>query len=544
MTRVFALGVALLALSSNTFAATNACRVLSHQVIAASSIGLPTKGARIRSARLVQAAHTSTGGYCKVLGEIESIDPKADPIRFEVNLPEIWNHKAVQFGGGAFDGYLHQSDGRGQTVVADRSKPTPLARGYATFGSDSGHHHRYLFLPDEFNALNARFGLNDEERRNFASEQLKKTHDVAVALMKLRYGSGPKRTYFVGGSTGGREAMIVVDRWPGDYDGVLAAYAAWNQIESDLQFIRIAQAIYKKAPDGSEGWMSRDKTRLLHDAVLNACDTQDGLKDGIVSDTSGCHFDAATLKCSDGRDHKGCLSTAQEANVSMWVKRSTSTFAVKNGMTFEPGFNMLRGASLEGTQGISRHRIFIPVLNSFCYLVGDGVLKFFLTKDEHFDTLAFDAVSGRKNDGRSWVSAIRQQSDEDDATLADLTPFASHGGKLLLVHGAADSIIPTEASVLLYHRIVEAMGQAAADKFLRLYLVPGYGHGHGIFDTGIDTVGVLDAWADGGTAPATMIAMDNNKKSPRTRPLCAYPAWPKYTGTDPNSAVSFVCVEP
>lgn len=518
------------------FADSNACSALRHHTIDASEIALPTHGAVMRSAHLER---TPEGGFCKVLGEIRSVDPTADPIRFEVNLPESWNHKAVQFGGGAFDGYLKQSNGLGYTIVGDHRGPTPLARGYATFGSDSGHHHHYIFLPDILNALNARFGLNDEERRNFASEGLKKTHDVAVSLMRARYGAAPARMYFVGGSTGGREAMMVVDRWPADYDGVLAAYAAWNQIESDLQFIRISQAIYSKRPDGESGRLPPAKTRLLYNAVLNACDAQDGLKDGIISNPAGCQFSDAALDCADGKDHKGCLSNAQQRTVSETFLPVASAFLVQNGLNFEPGFNTLRGTDLTDNMGLFRHAFHppIPILNSFYYIVGDGVLRFFLTKDAHFNALTFDTKTGGK-----WLPEIQRQSVEDDASLADLSAFQSRGGKLLLVHGTADSTIPTNASVLLYKRIRDAMGQERADSFLRLYLIPGYGHGHGVFNAGFDTVGVLDAWADKNVAPVNLVVSDQNKAAARTRPLCAWPAWPKYNGGDANSATSFVCV--
>ncbi len=497
------------------------CAALKRASVDAGAIGLPTHGALVNSVKQVMRKGDS---FCKVRGQIRPVDVKADPIRFEVNLPERWNEKAVQFGGGAFDGYLHESDGLGATVVGEKSKPAPLAQGYATFGSDSGHHHRYILLPDALNAVSAKFALNEEQRKNFASDGLKKTHDVAVALMKARYGKAPRRMYFVGGSTGGREAMMVVDRWPADYDGVMAAYAAWNQIESDLQFIRVSQAMYSK-----DGWLPAVKTKLLRDAVMSACDAEDGLKDGIISDPAGCHFEAASLRCKDGGDHKGCLSDGQEATVAAFVTPTVSDFQVENGMQFEPGFNMTRGADLVGNMGALHHAFHPPIvlLNSFYYVVGDGVLRFFLTKDAHFNALTFD---WKKGGGR--VPGILEQSREDDASLADLTPFEQHGGKLLLVHGTADATIPTEASVLLYKRIVEAMGQAKADEFLRLYLIPGFGHGRGVFDAGFDTVGVLDAWADQGTAPAGLKVVDQNKGANRVMPLCAWPAWPKYVDGD------------
>lgn len=525
-------------LAARPILAADVCASLKHHKVSQADVALPTRGATVLKAHHVAG---SEGGFCRLLGEIRSVDPRADPIRFEVNLPETWNHKAVQFGGGAFDGYLQESNGLRATVVGDKRQPTPLARGYATFGSDSGHHHHYLLLPDIVNALSARFALNDEQRKNFASESLKKTHDVAVALMKARYAAGPSRMYFVGGSTGGREAMMVVDRWPTDYDGVLAAYAAWNQIESDLQFIRVSQAMYAKSPNGQSGWLPPSRTKLLRDAVMNACDAQDGLKDGIISNPAGCHFDVTTLRCQEGKADKGCLSDAQEKTIAAFTTPQVSDFKVVSGLNFEPGYNTLRGADLVGSMGLFRHafRPSIPLLNSFYYLVGDGVLRFFLTRDEHFDTLAFDVKTGGL--GGKWVPGILQQSAEDDAGLADLNPFERHGGKLLLVHGTADATIPTDASVLLYHRIVEAMGQARADGFLRLYLIPGYGHGSGVFDAGFDTVGVLDAWADRQQPPGNLVAADQNKNAVRTRPLCAWPTWPRYLGGDANAAASFTC---
>lgn len=256
-----------------------ACSALRGRTIAAIEIGLPTRGVVVSSAKVERGAG---GGFCVVKGQVHSVDVAAMPIRFEVDLPEKWNGRAVQFGGGAFNGYMPAV--REETMFGDKRAPTPLARGYATFGSDSGHHHHYLLLPHRYNALKADFAMNDEQRKNFASDGLKKTHDVAIALMKLRYGSAPKRMYSVGGSTGGREAMKLVDRFPNDYDGVLAAYAAWNQIESDLQFIRVSQAQYSPG-----GWLASSKTKLLRNAVMQACDAADGLVDGMVSDPAHCN---------------------------------------------------------------------------------------------------------------------------------------------------------------------------------------------------------------------------------------------------------------
>ncbi len=182
------------------------------------------------------------------------------------------------------------------------------------------------------------------------------------------------------------------------------------------------------------------------------------------------------------------------------------------------------------------------LLNSFYYLVADGVLRYFLIKDPHFNALGFDPSTGIAN-GTSWVKGIQQQSEEDDSSDADITPFTQHGGKLLLVHGTADTTIPTGASVLLYQRIAAAMApRTPADSFMRLYLIPGFGHGRGVFNAGLNAIGTLDAWADRQQAPAGLVATDAH--TGRTRPLCAWPTWPRYTAGDPNSSSSFTCTPP
>ena len=474
----------VLCFATSLHAAVHTCSDLSHLVVPVAEITLPTRGGMVDSVHHVKGAG---GGYCRVLGRITSIDRAAEPIRFEVNLPETWNGKALQFGGGGFDGYLKQSDGRGSTVVGDKGQPTPLERGYATFGSDSGHHKHYLLLPDMANLVNPDFGLNDEERNNFASDSLKKTHDVALSLMHARYDAAPRRMFFIGGSTGGREAMKVVDRWPNDYDGVMAAYASWNQIEMDLQFIRVSQAMYARGKNGQSGWLPPSKTKMLRDAVLDACDAQDGLRDRIVSNPAGCSFDPSTLRCQDGKDHKGCLSEGQERTVLAFSSPQVSPFTVENGMHYEPGYNVLRGSDLVGNMGWFAHPFHpaIPLLNSFYYVIGDGVVRTFFgsgPQASRVDLFQIDTkVAGDPTHLPAQVlPRVQEQSVEDDASLADLSPFERHGGKLLLVHGVTDSTIPTDASVLLYERIVEAMGRERTEAFVQLYLIPGFGHGRGV----------------------------------------------------------------
>jgi hypothetical protein len=265
------------------------------------------------------------------------------------------------------------------------------------------------------------------------------------------------------------------------------------------------------------------------------------VNDRIISDPDTCNFDPIRLRCPDGKDHKKCFSDGQERTLQAFAQDQISQFKVANGVDSEPGYNILRGADLTGSMGLVAHPFYPPnaLLNSFYYRVGDAVLRYFLTKDMHFDSLKFNTYTGG-----AWQAGIIQQSEEEDSSLADLTPFERHGGKLLIVHGTADPIIPANSSVFLYQRIVEVMGQNRVDGFVHFYLIPGYAHARGVFKAGFDTVGVLDAWADQGIAPAKLVVSDQNKHANRARPMCEWPTWPKYVGGDANLAASFVCTSP
>ncbi len=509
--------------------AADPCRQLRRFKLPADRIGLPTTGAVITSA---EPRHEQGTPFCRILGRIHPVDPAADDIRFQLNLPVDWNGKALQFGGGTFDGYLAIANGRGRTAVGLKSQASPLARGYATFGSDSGHHRSYFPLPDAMNTLSAKFARNPEMQRNFAGDALKKVHDVVVAAITQRYNRAPSRMYFIGASTGGREALRVAQRFPSDYDGVLAAYAAWDQVELDLQFIRTAKALY-----ASGGFLGHAQTHLIARAVQQSCDAQDGLRDGIISNPSACHVDAARLRCHDGARHHGCLSDAQFHTLMTFASPQRTAMPLSNGVESIPGYNVLAGADLTYAVGVLHFPLPDPllILNSFGYVIGDDVTRNFFSVGHRFDSLTLDTTTGG-----SFRAQLIRQAGEIDSTDANLRPFLAHGGKLILVHGTIDTVVPTESSVDYYRRLQSTLGAGTTADFARLYLVPGLGHGFGKFNAGFDTIGVLDAWADRGIAPAGLVVTD--KHGGRTRPLCAWPAWPRYNGSgDVNAASSFSC---
>lgn len=202
------------------------CPQLKGVRVPATRIGLPTSGAVVTSATLIPAS-TLLPEYCKVEGRIEPQDPRVPTINFEIDLPSAWNQKLVMLGGGGYDGEIPATAGNVPAGPADR--PVPLARGYAVIGSDSGHQASEPGLPG---LMAASFALNAESLQNYAGDAIKKSHDVAVYLIQARYPairlahgpSGPQRAYFVGGSTGGREALVAVLRWPQDWDGAISLY--------------------------------------------------------------------------------------------------------------------------------------------------------------------------------------------------------------------------------------------------------------------------------------------------------------------------------
>lgn len=199
--------------------AQQACSALSTMSITATSIGLPTSGAIVQTTTLVaaNAPGNTDGEYCAVTGIVFPATAGAPTMEFQVNLPTTWNQKALQMGGGGYDGYL--VTGLGPNDQESNGLPTPLARGYATLGGDGGH---------KGEIFDGTFALNAEALSNYGQQSVKKVHDVAVAIISQRYGSKPRRFYFIGGSQGGHEAFDAAARYGVDYDGVIANYPAYN----------------------------------------------------------------------------------------------------------------------------------------------------------------------------------------------------------------------------------------------------------------------------------------------------------------------------
>lgn len=508
------------------------CVALGGMKIPAASIGLPTNGATVVSASFVPGTESgnSNGEFCKVLGAIHAVDPTAPDIKFEVNLPSRWNSRILQMGGGGFDGTLVTGLGGASNQMP--TAPTPLSSGYVTVGSDSGH--------ETAGGFDGRFALNTESLANFGRLQIKKTHDVAAALIKARYGSLPTHSYFIGGSQGGHEALMAALFYPADYDGIVAHFPAYDLTLMHMAAQHRASVLFRSA----EAWISPEKMKTLADTVYAACDSLDGVTDGIISNVKGCNrvmtMDTlrARLRCEDGRDGGNtCLSDAQLATVETFNSPFSLGFPTSAGLSVFPKLAILDGATFLNALGRSPTPSKWPTnQDATQYQEAAGTVRYVITQDLTADPLTFDSSK--------WATRIAEVSETWDANSVDLSQFMSKGGKMILTVGSIDHTISPYNTVNYYERLVGRFGQAAADAFVRFYRIPGFAHGNGLFNAKFDSLGALDAWVDGGRAPATLEAVDiNPENNQRRRPMCVYPAWPRYNGTGAiNAASSFSCV--
>ncbi|MFF3484513.1 tannase/feruloyl esterase family alpha/beta hydrolase [Streptomyces sp. NPDC002701] len=509
------------------------CAGLARMEIPASVMSLPTRGGRVTSAAVrTSVVSGETVTYCQVDAALSPVDPAAPEVRMRVDLPYDWNRKAMMFGGGGYSGTV--PDLTANVPFGPTDRPAPLARRYATFASDSGHQQSPTAPP----SLDGSFGLNDEALHNFAAgDALKKTHDASLFLIRHAYGTKPAKVYFAGGSTGGREALVVAQRWPEAFDGVISAYPAWNNLSEVLYLGHLTQVLSR--PGAFPG---PDKQTLLYDSVIKACDHRDGIRDKVISNPRGCRFDPHVLRCPTGADDgPSCLSDAQIRSVTAMSTPFRWPYRIASGETGYPGFPFLSGADMRtpflgfGTTAPAHP---MPVTSGYGMQYWDQWVKYFLTRDPHHNSLDVDPRRPGK-----WLGRISHLSTVQDRNDADLRPFARAGGKLILLHGAADELVSHRSTSDYYERVRDVLGPRSTHAFMRYYVLPGANHanvGAPAFAGTSDSLTALERWAEKGQPPTRPVMTDALHE--RTRPLCTYPAWPRYRTGDPDSAASFTCV--
>ncbi len=532
------------------------CIALKGLVIPSSAIGLPTSGATVTDTTVVPPAGAGVaalGEYCRILGEIAPVDPKAPNIRFQVNLPAAWNGKALMFGGGGYNGII--ATGLGNVPAGPADKAIPLGRGYATFGSDSGH------LAGPATSRDGSFAANDEALRNFSADALKKTRDAAMIVIQHRYAKTPQRSYFAGGSTGGREALLAVGNWPRDFDGAIVLYPAWNAVALNLHLGSMTREMAKPG-----AYMNRDKRKALLDASLEACDALDGVADGIIANVRACEasFDPARallrgkpLRCTGGADTgNDCLSDAQITGMRVMERPLVLDYKLASGENGYPGFTtwgtdfgVPNSSPLQPTvvtlalgtlaPASPMPPVKLPDSPPYASTFWEQWVKYAVTRDPGYDALSLDPAAPGK-----WQSRIVELTAMQEVTRTDFGAFKSRGGKILMAHGMHDALVSPRATRQLMERLRRSMGETELAGMLRYYEIPSYGHAISTtFNAAWDSLTTLENWVERGITPPPQVMADTAGVPVRTRPLCEWPTWPKYRGSgEVNAAASFECV--
>ena len=428
---------------------------------------------------------------CKV--SVTARPTKDSDIRMELWIPEgsAWNGKFVQVGNGGFAGSIPRASFMG-----------PVKAGYAVSGTDDGHQDNV--------GTNASWALGHPEKLvDFGWRALKETTDASKAILAAKIGK-PSRSYFYGCSDGGREALMEAQRYPTDFDGIIAGAPA-NYMSQLFGLSAMQQQLMTK-PGGYLGAAQRE---LLQKASLAQCGG-----DVMIRDPMSCHFDPGKLACKAGQ-LGSCLTVPQVATAKALYEGRKDARGKVVFPGYSPGAEALRGswdAWITGPTPETNQRAAGPSFSS-------NAFKYFGFDDANFDYLKMD-MGGQYEGARKKMAAIIDSPDPN------LSSFKKHGGKLIQFHGWNDSAIPPRSSVLYYEDVRRTMGDTSS--FYRLYLIPGMLHcGNGVGPSNVDWVAELDGWVGGKPAPGELIAKSGPGQAPggpSSQVLCPFPGVAKKTG--------------
>ena len=471
------------------------------------------------SGRDLSAFYKTLPAFCRVVAEAK---PTADSdIRLEVWMPASgWNGKLQGIGNGGFAGLIDYD----QLGVA-------VSHGYAATATDTGH---------SGSPIDAAWALGHPEKViDFGHRGIHEMTRIAKEMVHTYYGKAPQHSYFAGCSDGGREALMEAQRYPTDYDGILAGAPAnyWTAL------LTLAADDTLALTHDQASFIPQAKIPTIAAAVNAACDQNDSVRDGVLNDPRQCHFEPATIQCK-GEDSANCLTAAQVGT----LKELYAGPHDAKGHEIFPGY--LPGAE-DGPGGWGVWITGPAPGKSLMSFFANGYFANFVYQNSAWDLQTFSVDAGLKTAKEKTAGAL-------DAVDADLKPFKTSGGKLILYHGWNDPAIPAVNTVNYYESVVSKMGQRDADSFVRLYMVPGMQHCEG--GPGADAFGqvgelvfedpshsvdaALEQWVEHGTAPGTILASKKNEQhqATMTRPLCPYPQIATYNGKgDPNESSNFSC---
>lgn len=465
------------------------------------------------TAAAVVAATDKAPAYCRVDGHVVLPD---NQVNFRLGLPDGWNGKFYFSGVGGLGGRIGSLD-------------KGLARGYASASTDTGH-----------TADDASWGSNRAKEIDYGHRGTHVTAVASKAIAAAFYSKPVQHSYFEGCSNGGRQAFMEVQRYPNDFDGIIGGHPATG---TPMQAGRAV--VYQHMLASPDNLLTAATIELVSKATLAACDEQDGLKDGLISNPPACSFDVAALTCKSG-DAADCLTPGQVTT----VKKIYGGVKMKDGKTFAYGFPV----GHEG--GATGWRAWISGTNP-PLTKADGTLAYgpdrqpsgYGLMESNFRFLAVDDDDPNYNwkvfDIDRDLPRLKTMTDILSPLDPDLRPYKKHGGKLIAYHGWSDPGISAAGTAAYFEQMTKIVGgQRQADDFARLFMVPGMHHcGGGPGPNSFDMLPALEAWVEKGIAPQHIIASRTTEgKVERTRPLCPHPQVATYKGNGSiDEAASFVC---
>ncbi len=534
--------------------------------IGVSAIGEPVGSVRLYTPRWVEATE-ATPAYAVVEGSIFPVDPNGWPINFRVLLPASWSHRSMQAGGGGMNG----------SITVREGKNPMINKGFVMYGSDSGHQggmggRGTVLATGPAGAKPDDWALNDEAIRNLGYMQMKKTHDAAMVIIERIYGERPRFNYYIGGSQGGREGLMVAQRYPADYNGIISdvPIVSFSTLMLAPELIRIQEKPLVN-------WVTPAKVNTIRAEFLRQCDKLDGLSDGIINNymASRTIFDVtdgtgpadpwAALREPGKKDPQPEDKSTSARLTNEQIKTLEFVYSpykfpspLANGVksfgmwlpTTDPeSFGTITSTRYKGQEGAPENA---QVHSSLGTLGVTG----FLMKDPSANPLDYaegPAMNERRKQISEWL----------DATNPDLSAFYKHGGKIILTVGTQDFIASSGAQLDYYQSLINKIGQKKLDKFARLYVVPQGGHGlsgrsykmNGDGETvevknipapnSNDKMDLIISWVEEGSAPSKTLVVSSEGRigvNPEGKGylLCTYPNYPKYTGGPQDQVSSYI----
>lgn len=517
--------------------------------------------ATLESAGRLTNAGQPVGEHCRVTGQMNermsAVDGQAYAIGFEMRLPRDWNGRFLYQGNGGTDGNVVTADG-GLSIGSGGLLLNGLQRGFAIISSDAGH----------TSIQNPLFGIDPQARLDYGYAAVGSLTPMAKALIRATYAKGPDRSYIAGTSNGGRHALVAASRYADDYDGVLAnapginlPKASMSNLSQVKRWDTVATTRVVNGLPDFESALPAAERLLIANAILARCDVLDGVVDGLVQDIEGCRsaFDLArdVPTCSGERDGT-CLSAAQKPVVAAAFSpaRLVSGEVFYPGFPFDPGLSAGGWADWKFRNSVRTARN--PVSVGFIFSTPPSTDLAMATDASR--TAAFALAFDLNAEAPKLFATNATYTESSFSFMTPPNPtrldrLRGRGGKVIVVHGTSDPIFSID-DTFAWFRALDTTYGGSANRFVRVFAVPGMGHSRGGPATDqFDALAALVEWVEQGVEPNRIVATARRAGNPggantdvpatwsanRQRPLCPYPLVARYTAGDTDSASSFSC---